>query len=236
MDDVAPGESGTFQAKRTRPTKRQRAAAERTAAERTAAENAATERASTARAIADIPAIPTVDAPAAPSIPEFVATPMEAVSAADVQPASLAEDGTSIHADRVEMRLSAVGRVEGGELIVEQGAVGAARADRVSIDRGALGAAMAGNVELSRGYARSILARQVQLDRSAARIVIAADVRANQSAAMFLVARKVDGNVKVLFDWRGALAFGAVAGIVFALLGRARGARRARLGRGGSKG
>jgi hypothetical protein len=84
---------------------------------------------------------------------------------------------------------------------------------------------MADRVELSRGYARSILARQVQLDRSAARIVIAADVRTNQSAAMFLVARKVDGNISVLLDWRGALAFGAVAGVVFALLSRVRGSR-----------
>jgi hypothetical protein len=85
---------------------------------------------------------------------------------------------------------------------------------------------MAGEVEVSRGYARSILARQVQLDRAAARVIIAADVRADQSAAMFLVARKVDGNIKVLFDWRGALAFGAVAGVVFAILSRIRRPKR----------
>ena len=100
-------------------------------------------------------------------------------------------------------------------MTVDQGAIGAAQAEHVSIDRGALGAAMADRVEVSRGYARSILARQVQLDRAAARIVIAADVRANQSAAMFLIARKVDGNIRVLLDWRGALAFGAVAGVLF---------------------
>ena len=35
---------------------------------------------------------------------------------------------------------------------------------------------------------------------------------------MFLVARRVSGDVRVLFDWRGALAFGAVAGIVFGIL------------------
>lgn len=150
------------------------------------------------------------------------------------------EDGTSLDAEQVELRLSAVGRVKSDSLTVDQGAVGAVRADKVSIDRGALGAAMAGNVEIQRGYARSILARQVQLDRAAARIVIAADVRANQSAVMFLVARKVDGNVRVLFDWRGALAFGAVAGVVFALLSRARGGGRkgtaARSERGGRSG
>jgi hypothetical protein len=149
---------------------------------------------------------------------EPVPKPPEAVLASE----PVAEAGTSMSAERVGLRLSAVGRVYGGEVRVDQGAIGVARADRVQIDRGALGAAMAGEVSLSRGYASSILARQVQLDRAAARVVIAADVRADQSAAMFLVARKVDGNVKVLFDWRGAVAFGAVAGVVFALLSRIR--------------
>jgi hypothetical protein len=134
----------------------------------------------------------------------------------------------ALAAEHISMQRSAVARVNTHELRVEQGAVAAAQADQVTIDRGALGAAMADRVELSRGYARSILARQVQLDRSAARIVIAADVSASQSAAMLLVARKVDGNIKVLFDWRGALAFGAVAGVVFALLSRVRGGRGAR--------
>jgi hypothetical protein len=39
---------------------------------------------------------------------------------------------------------------------------------------------------------------------------------------MFLVARKVAGDVRVLLDWRGALAFGAAAGLVIALLRRGR--------------
>jgi hypothetical protein len=66
----------------------------------------------------------------------------------------------------------------------------------------------------------------VQLDRGAARVVIAADVNAQQSAVLFLVARRVAGDVRVLFDWRGALAFGAAAGVVVALLSRLR--RRSR--------
>jgi hypothetical protein len=81
---------------------------------------------------------------------------------------------------------------------------------------------MAGNVEVSRGYARSILARQVQIDRGLARMVVAADVRAERTAVLFLVARRVSGDVRVLFDWRGAIAFGAVAGVVFGLISRAR--------------
>jgi hypothetical protein len=80
---------------------------------------------------------------------------------------------------------------------------------------------------VSRGYVRSILARQVQLDRGAARVIIAADVRASQSAVMFLVARRVSGEMRVLFDWRGALAFGAATGLVFAFMTRLRRGRQA---------
>jgi hypothetical protein len=127
-----------------------------------------------------------------------------------------------LSADRVDIRGGAVGRVEAGEVTVGAGAIGAARADRVSVDRGVLGAAMARNVEVSRGYARSILARQVQIDRAAARMIVAADVRAERTAVVFLLARRVSGDVRVLFDWRGAIAFGAVAGLVGGLIARAR--------------
>lgn len=137
-------------------------------------------------------------------------------------PPAVTEDGTSLETDQVELRLTGVGRVEAATVNVDKGALGAVRADSVSVDKGVIGATLAGTVEVSRGYARSILARQVQLDRAAARVVIAADVHASQSAVMFLVARRVDGEMRVLFDWRGALAFGAAAGFVIALLSRLR--------------
>jgi hypothetical protein len=136
--------------------------------------------------------------------------------------AGIAEDGASLEAERVDLRGSAVGRVDASELTVAMGAVGAARADSVSVDKGAVGAVMSDRVDVSRGYARSILARQVQLDRAAARIIVAADVRAERTAVMFLVARRVSGDVRVLFDWRGALAFGAVVGVVLGVLRRRR--------------
>ena len=132
------------------------------------------------------------------------------------------EDGASLDADQVAMQLSAVGRIAGARVSVDRGAVGAVRAEHLSVDRGAVGAVLAERVEVSRGYARSILARQVQLDRGAARIVIAADVRAERSAVMFLIARRVSGEMRVLFDWRGALAFGAAAGLVLAVVSRLR--------------
>jgi len=41
-----------------------------------------------------------------------------------------------------------------------------------------------------------------------------------------LIARRVDGNVRTLLDWRGALAFGAAFGVVSSIL-------RGRIGRRG---
>jgi len=160
--------------------------------------------------------------------PERGSAPDSAIAVAEPDAAALATTDTDDVGDvsdveSVELRLSAVGMVDAGEISFSQGALGAARADNVSVEMGALGAALADNVEVSRGYARSILARQVQLDRSAARVIVAADVKAERSAVMLLVARKVTGDVRVLLDWRGAIAFGAVAGLVMSVLRGMRG-------------
>jgi len=142
-------------------------------------------------------------------------------------PVDQGDDG-GLDAEHVELRLSAIGMVDADDVHFAQGALGAARAETVSVDQGAVGAALADKVEVSRGYARSILARQVQLDSSAARVVVAGDVRADRSAVMFLVARRVGGDVRVLLDWRGAAAFGAIAGLIVGLLRRGRGERGSR--------
>jgi hypothetical protein len=130
------------------------------------------------------------------------------------------DDDASPDGERLELRLSAVGMVDAADVSFSQGALGAARADSVTVDRGAVGAALADRVEISRGYARSILAREVQMDRAAARVIVAAEVKVQRSAVMFLVARRVAGDVRVLLDWRGAVAFGAIAGLVMGLLRR----------------
>jgi len=131
-------------------------------------------------------------------------------------------DDDVLDAERVELRLSAVGMVDAGDVQFAQGALGAARADTVSVEQGALGAALADKVEISQGYARSIVARQVSMDSAAARMVVAADVKADRSAIMVLSARRVSGDVRVLLDWRGAVAFGAVAGLIGGVIARAR--------------
>ena len=155
---------------------------------------------------------------AAPAVSE----PAVAVLALPNPTPVVAEDGTSLEAESVDLRMSAVGRVDARQVSVAQGAIGLARAEHVTVERGALAGALAEQVKVDRSYARSIVARQVSIDRGAARVVIAADVRTSQTAVMFLVARKVAGDVRVLLDWRGAVAFGAAAGLVMAIVSRAR--------------
>lgn len=162
-------------------------------------------------------------APSESPVPRGDGTGESAVETAPLGPApSVAEDGESIAADHVELTRAAVGRVESAELSVHQGAIGAARADRIDIDQGALGAALAGEVEIERSYARTVLAREVELEQAVARTVIAGEVHAEGSFIGILLARNVTGSVRVLLDWRGAAAFGVVAGILAGLIGRTR--------------
>lgn len=137
---------------------------------------------------------------------------------------AVAEDGAAIQADHVSVRQAAVGRVDSEHLEVVQGAVGGARAGSVAVQQGALGGALAGDLTVRQSFARSILAREARLEQSFVRMLSAVEVRIERSTFVgVLLARRVVGDVRVLVDWRGALAFGAAFGLVAGLVGRARG-------------
>ena len=130
----------------------------------------------------------------------------------------------TVEADRVEVRMAALGRAETTDLDVAMGAVGGVRADTVTVERGALGGAVAGTVSVTQGFARSLLAREATVQQSFVRTLVAANVRLERATGVgILIARNVVGDVKVLLDWRGAIAFGAAFGLVTRLLRRRRG-------------
>jgi hypothetical protein len=146
-----------------------------------------------------------------------------APAVASAEPA-VVEDGSPIQADRVEVRMGAVGRAETRDLEVVQGAVGAARADTVTIAQGALGASLTGSVHARRSFVRSLLAREARVEQSFVRTLVAAEVRVERATGVgILIARRVTGDVRVLLDWRGAAALGAAFGLVVGLLRRGRG-------------
>jgi len=106
---------------------------------------------------------------------------------------------------------------------VTRGVIGAARADRVSVEMGVLGAALGREVSVSQGAATTILAQNVRVEQAFVRTMVAQEVTIHRpSAVLFLIAQRVSGDVKVLLDWRGAVAFGAAFGIFAGLFGRGR--------------
>jgi hypothetical protein len=165
-------------------------------------------------------------APAAPPTESGAAPDAAAVeTAADAPIAALAWPGpdASPATGPVVVNQGAVGRAEATSLEVHQGAVGAARADTITIDQGALGLTAAGEVNVRQGVVGSILAGSARVEQSFVRTLVAGEVRIERATGVgILFARKVVGDVKVILDWRGALAFGAAAGVVAGLLRRGR--------------
>ncbi|HLX34239.1 MAG TPA: hypothetical protein VKR30_03240 [Candidatus Limnocylindrales bacterium] len=123
----------------------------------------------------------------------------------------------------VSVQRTAVGEVRGDTIDVRQGAVGGVRANEVAVEQGALGLALAGAAKISQSYVRMLVGRAVHVEQSFIRSVIANEVRVERASGVgVLIARRVVGDVRVLVDWRGAAAFGAVAGLVAGLVGRGR--------------
>ncbi len=121
----------------------------------------------------------------------------------------------------LDVRQGAVGRDDAEDVAVSQGAIGFARGERVSVEMGAIGAGFGGEVRVTQGVAGTVIAREVVLEQTLTRSVIARDVVVRRpSAVLFLLAQRVEGDVRALVDWRGALAFGAVVGLLVGLLRR----------------
>ena len=150
---------------------------------------------------------------------------VESPAVTDIAPlaAPIEVPPVSIAAGPMTVTQGAIGRADATSLEVHQGAVGGARADNVAVERSALGIAVASEVQVRQGVVGSILAGSARVEQSFVRTLVAGEVKVEHATGVgILLARKVVGDVKVILDWRGALAFGAAAGIVAGLLGRGR--------------
>jgi hypothetical protein len=80
-----------------------------------------------------------------------------------------------------------------------------------------VGAALAGELRVTQGFAGSIVARDATIEQGIARTVIAQRVRITRpSAILVLIAARVEGDVRPVLDWRGALVAGLAFGLVSA--------------------
>jgi hypothetical protein len=122
----------------------------------------------------------------------------------------------------LDLQRAAIGRLDAQEVSVAQSAIGAARAESIHLELGAVGAAMANEARISQAGLGTLLAGEARLEQTAVRTLVARHVVVERPSLVgFLLAQRVSGDVRVLFDWRGAVAFGVVFGLL-ARLGRGR--------------
>jgi hypothetical protein len=143
----------------------------------------------------------------------------EAVSADVV---SIAQGGVQFaQARHVDIVQGGIWQAEATDIAVSQGAIGLARGDRVSLEMGGMLVAVAREARISQAYTRDVIAREVDVDQAAIGTLVTARASfARRGLVGILIARQVEGDVRVLLDWRGALALGGALGVVLAILRR----------------
>jgi hypothetical protein len=123
-----------------------------------------------------------------------------------------AEDG------QLAIHQGGIGALNANDVAVSQGGVGALRAQRLTVEMGGVGAALTSELDLRQGLVGAVIARDARFEQAGVRTLIANRVHFGpNSGAGVVLAAHVDGDVRTLFDWRAALAFGAAAGAVISL-------------------
>lgn len=154
----------------------------------------------------------------APEPDQVVETGPVDASGADEPEVGQVREGISIPEATLaslEFHRGAIGRVDAQEVEVEIGAIGAARAEEIEVELGVIGAALANELEVTQGLIGTVVAGEAHLSQVVVRAMIARHVVVEKPSLIgFLLARRVSGDVRVLFDWRGALVFGAVFGLI----------------------
>jgi hypothetical protein len=150
-----------------------------------------------------------------------------AVPAADGPAGSVSLDSSGaavVNARTVDVSRGGIGRVQAVDVAVTQGGVGLARAERVSVEMGGIGLAIGGDVRVTQGGVSTILARDVTIEQAGVRTIVANNVKVERTTGVLvMIARHVEGDVRTILDWRGAIAFGAAFGVVVSFFRRRRG-------------
>jgi hypothetical protein len=195
---------------------------------------AATRRAATgaATSTATVPGATKPSAPNAEAAAGVVVVPLAGASSprrrttahgdVDVDVLNLTGGGiNNARANQIDVRQGGIGRVQATDVAVSMGGIGIARGDRVSAEMSGVGIALAGDARVSQSFVRSLFARDVRLDQSAVWSVFGGHVTfERRSIAGVVIARRVEGDVKPLLDWRGALAFAGIVSVVLAMVRR----------------
>jgi hypothetical protein len=125
----------------------------------------------------------------------------------------------SVAVDVLTFERGAIGGVRATDVRARLAAIGGIAANHVSVERGVVNGILAREATVRLGTARGVVAQRVHVEQSIVRAVVANTVEAGPSTGiLFAVARRIDGDAKIMLDWRGALAFGASLGAFLALI------------------
>ena len=128
-----------------------------------------------------------------------------------------------VNARTVDVSRGGIGRVRAVDVAVSQGGIGLAQGERISVEMGGIGAALGGEVRVTQGAVNAIVARDVRIEQAGVRTMIANNIHVERTTGVFvMIARHVEGDVRTLLDWRGAVAFGAAFGLVVSFFRRRR--------------
>jgi hypothetical protein len=120
--------------------------------------------------------------------------------------------------DALDLQLARVEALNAAEVTAERSVVGRIRARYVRLRQSPAGIVLGRDVELRQSAGLVLAATELNVERSAGQWLIGGLVQARQVFAVAVVAGRIEGQVKCLFDARGAFAFGAGAALMTGLL------------------
>lgn len=122
-----------------------------------------------------------------------------------------------IEVERLEFERGAIGGVRAADVAARQAVVGGIAAGRATVEMGLVNFIAAREATLQQGVVRGVVAQNVHLEQAIVRSVVANHVQTGPTTAIVVaLARRIDGEARILLDWRGALALGAVLGAAYA--------------------
>ena len=121
--------------------------------------------------------------------------------------------------DVLEFERGAIGGVRATDVAARLAVVGGIAANHASVEMGMVSGIAAREATVQQGLVRSVFAQDAHVEQSLVRSVVATTVHTGPTTGIFVaLARQIDGEAKILLDWRGALAFGASLGAFLALI------------------
>jgi hypothetical protein len=184
-----------------------------------------------ARTIEPVPAEPNANGPAAPSGADAPVTLVaeESQGAALDAPPDVPTTGAvgSVAVEHVEFERGAIGGVRATDVNARIAVIGGVAASSASVEIGMVTGIAAREVTVSQGVVRGVVAQQARVEQALVQSVVANRFEAGPTTVIGVaLARRIDGEAKILLDWRGGLAFGAALGAFLALIRLVRLVRR----------